>query len=516
MAHSGGAMVSYLTLVDPAYRTAEVDKLITFGEGFNLAMVLTADRTGMFERLRRDITVERPNLRWRDFWGSHDPAPAGAVKAAQLGPVDPLTGLPSGVASPENIRSRQVWNRRSLLDDHGSYFDNDEEFTLAVLREIDRPDGWGETPSGELPVSRFYPTPEPPEPVDARQPPLDARARRHRERVGILALMRQVSIATAITAITAVLADRTRLSELGKGLGELLAAIPVVHDLAAKVVPFLEGLHLGEVAVADPPFGLAPFVVQPDRIIDALGLATLQAIVLISIVQLIFAPVRADEAWASSDPRRRLFRATEWGIVVMLLGATAVLALAPPHEELLGAGWQQWLPGIGLTVATFAAGWAGTAFARAVPGFSRFYAGLTMLIFVAAIASSVLVMFRRPGLEHGELGYVVIWTAFLLLYRIGRDRWAQWDRVERQAAYESSPDVRRSRLPVQISILGFVVAGLAIVAWILPGGTVITVTLAIVSVVIVGIAIVAGWLVWPARDTPMTSLSAVDSARGKV
>src|SRR3954447_23685468 len=152
MAHSGGAMVSYLTLTDPVYADAQVEKLITFGEGFNLAMTLTPQRRGMFDRLRLDVTSLRPNLRWRDFWASHDPAPAGRVKFDEIGGA-------GGAAHADRIRSRQVWNRRSLLDDHGSYFDNDEEFSLAVLREIDRPDVWGETPPGAPPVSRFYPTP---------------------------------------------------------------------------------------------------------------------------------------------------------------------------------------------------------------------------------------------------------------------------------------------------------------------------------------------------------------------
>ena len=43
VAHSGGVMVSYLTLTDPALTDVQVDKLITFGEGWNLALRLTDD-----------------------------------------------------------------------------------------------------------------------------------------------------------------------------------------------------------------------------------------------------------------------------------------------------------------------------------------------------------------------------------------------------------------------------------------------------------------------------------------
>ncbi len=135
VAHSGGAMVSYLTLTDPAHGDLPVDKLITFGEGWNLAMTLTPEGRGMADRLRRDITLHKPGLRWRDYWASHDPAPAGEVRWSQIGA--------SGASDPARIRSRMVWNRRSLIDDHGTYFENDEEFTLSLLREIDTPGSWG-------------------------------------------------------------------------------------------------------------------------------------------------------------------------------------------------------------------------------------------------------------------------------------------------------------------------------------------------------------------------------------
>jgi hypothetical protein len=514
MAHSGGVMVSYLTLVDPAFTDPNldrVDKLITFGEGFNLAMVLTSDSTGMFERLRTDVTDDhhRPTMLWRDFWGSHDPAPAGAVLCESLGPLDPVTKKPVGAMRPTNINSRQVWNRRSLLDDHGSYFDNDEEFTLAVLREIDHPTGWGEGPLDQPPPSRFYPTPLP-NPV-VTEPPADHREARHRERVAILALMRQVAVASAIGTITVVLAHATRLSELGKGLADIIAGIPVIHDVLAVPVQFLESMTIPNASVT-----VGNATVTLAGVVDTLGLGALQAIVLVSVVQLICAPVRADEAWASSNPRRRWFFGTEVAIALMLGVALAILAFAPGHPELLGAGLIEWSPGILLTLATLAVGYLGTLAARLIPSLSRIYAGVAIGVFLAAMVCAILVMFRRPGLEHGELGYLVIWGAFILLYRLGLDRWNQWDRVERLAAYQESPDVTRSRVPVRISIAGFVTAGFGLVFWIIPGFTPITVLLFVVAVILVGAAIVAGWAQWPTQSPTVAALPAVDSARGKV
>jgi hypothetical protein len=509
MAHSGGAMVSYLMLVDPTYQNATVDKLITFGEGFNLALTLTPGGRGMFDRLRTDVTAEnhRPHLLWRDFWGSHDPAPAGMVRFAELNGG-------AGAEHPEHIRSRQVWNRRSLLDDHGSYFENDEEFTLAVLREIDQPTGWGETPTGALPVSRFFPTP--PANDDSELPPADPRERRHRERVAILALMRHLAVATAIGTITAVLASATRLSDLGRGLGELIGAIPIVHDLGAAIVPFMERLRLPVLSVDHPPFGLATISLDANGLIDLVGLATLQAIVLISILQLIFAPVRAFDAWPTTDVRRWLFLGTEVAIDIGLVLAVVILAVAPSHPELLGAGVRDWQPGIGLTLITLAVAAFGTRVTGRLPSITRLYTGGATIVFVAAMVSSVIVMFRRPNLEHGELGYVVIWASFLILYRIGHDRWSQWDRVERHAAYAESPNETRSRVPVWISMAGFVAAGLAVILWVLPELSDATVVFTGLAIVLIVVAIVVGARLWPDEGNPITNLQAVESARGNL
>jgi hypothetical protein len=147
-AHSGGVMVSFLTLTDEALTGIQVEKLITFGEGWNLALQLSPpnpiDGTGMADRIRVDITARQSRLRWRDFWSTNDPAPSGPLRVSEM----------VGTPDTSRLRSGKVWNRRSLLDDHGSYWTNAEEFVIPVLQEIDVPDGWGED-------SMFYPGPAP-------------------------------------------------------------------------------------------------------------------------------------------------------------------------------------------------------------------------------------------------------------------------------------------------------------------------------------------------------------------
>ena len=85
VAHSGGALVSFETLLDPAYEKLKVDKLVTLGQGLGLAWRLAAD-PGVKEitpghRLVGNLARIRPGLRWVDVWASYDPAPAGPLPA---------------------------------------------------------------------------------------------------------------------------------------------------------------------------------------------------------------------------------------------------------------------------------------------------------------------------------------------------------------------------------------------------------------------------------------------------
>jgi hypothetical protein len=501
VAHSGGAMVSYLTLTDPVHADLGVDKLITFGEGWNLAMTLTPEGRGMADRLRRDITELNPGLRWRDYWASHDPAPAGEVRFPEIGQ--------NGASDQARIRSRMVWNRRSLLDDHGTYFENDEEFTLSLLREIDAPGSWGETGDGEPPVSRFYPTPRGID--DQTVPPLDRRERRHRERVAVLALWRQLAIAIPIAVITAVLASPTRLTEIGRLAVEPLRSIPILNEVGTFVVNWLRSLDT-------PAIQIGPIWLP--QAVSVLGLATLQAIVIVSILQLLGAPVTAYQAWPMNDLRRRLFQVVEAAIVVILVVATGFLMTSPDHDTLLGAG-PSWVNGWLLTAATVSLAVLGSLLARAAPATTRLFAIVATTIFIAAMASAVMAIFERPDLEVGELGYAVIWLAFIVLYKIGFGRWAQWDRVERRAAYAESDTETRSRVPVWMSMAGFLLAGIAFVVLFLDWGASFAgwpaaAWIGGVGVVLIVGAIVVGSQVWAETENAISSPGAVDSARGRV
>jgi hypothetical protein len=152
--HSGGTIVGYMTLADEAYASLQVSTFITHGQALTLAWRLGhvddpdiadhhPDRLYLGDRLSTDLTTlpYRSGMRWYDFWATHDPAPAGGF---ETGPHP---------TRPEDTggRSTRVFNRMSVRNDHGGYWDNDEAFILPVARLIDQ------APVGAPAVSRFFP-----------------------------------------------------------------------------------------------------------------------------------------------------------------------------------------------------------------------------------------------------------------------------------------------------------------------------------------------------------------------
>jgi hypothetical protein len=161
VAHSGGAIVSFETLLDGQYRDAHIDKLVTLGQGLSLGWRLEGAYKRplpLGDRLRGDPRDNRPDIRWTDFWASYDPAPAGRLTSPDLRTIpvvseDPHRYEGDRVATDETdallIEDRPVTNLMSLFDDHGGYWENDEGFLVALVRQIDRP-------RGDVDASRFY------------------------------------------------------------------------------------------------------------------------------------------------------------------------------------------------------------------------------------------------------------------------------------------------------------------------------------------------------------------------
>lgn len=229
VAHSGGVIVSFETLLDPAYRDRPVDKLITLGQGLSLAWRLAAGPSGHDlgpgSRLLGDLHAARPGLRWVDVWASYDPAPAGPLRGVPDAPLhlaeppapDPAC-LPPGAAVV--VENRPVTNRMNVLRDHGAYWENDEGFLVALVRHLD-------APRDSADGSRFY-----------RDEALRAvRIERRRQRVAVLAAWDWLCTIGAAVGLAAALADRTgaRLAGAGAGLAGAWALVPG-HEVVSGTV----------------------------------------------------------------------------------------------------------------------------------------------------------------------------------------------------------------------------------------------------------------------------------------
>jgi hypothetical protein len=231
VAHSGGAIVAFETLLDPAYlddprRRIEVDKLITHGEGLNLGWRLERaykQELDKGHRLQGNLGRSRPDLRWVDIWASFDPAPPGPLRPPPgvqllIGQTGEHGKTGKEASGDMVIESRPVTNFMSLRQDHGGYWANDEGFLVPLLRHIDDARGWGG-------ASRFY----------ADRDVRTVRIERRRQRVAILGAWRWIVALGAITGLVAggLAAGALRLA--GETLIEIWSRVPGAALISAPI-----------------------------------------------------------------------------------------------------------------------------------------------------------------------------------------------------------------------------------------------------------------------------------------
>lgn len=213
VAHSGGAIVSYATLLRFTDPGMPIRKLVTLGQGLSLGWRLASGDGPLppGHPLRGDLGAARPDLRWVDFWASYDPAPAGPFPD---GGIDgcPLTVAPEVDApggSPIRVESRPVTNLMHLGLDHGAYWANDEGFVLPLLRHLDDPGGDG---SG----SRFC----------RDRATRAARIERRRRRVGVLLGWRWLAFATGVLTTAFAACGPGGLPRVGEDVARAVASVP--------------------------------------------------------------------------------------------------------------------------------------------------------------------------------------------------------------------------------------------------------------------------------------------------
>lgn len=325
VAHSGGAIVSFATLLEHSNTDLPVDKLVTLGQG--LALGWRLEREGrsfdVANQIRGDLGARRPNLRWVDVWASYDPAPAGRFEPVPGTPLTTAEKSPVPTGSPIVIESRPVTNFMHLAMDHGGYWANDEGFLVPLIRHIDDPTGDGS-------ASRFYGS------ALARS----VRTERRRRRVGLLLAWRWVAFAAGVAAVALAALPPTPLLDTGNAVAAVWSQIPFLNELVS--LPFdavggIVALLLGEAGRRDVADSLA-----------TVGPIILGALVPILAVFTIYS--RGVGSWMSADAEERLKirrellgpagSATARSEAILLVGglvAVVLAALERPAPIVLGS-----------------------------------------------------------------------------------------------------------------------------------------------------------------------------------
>jgi hypothetical protein len=423
--HSGGTMVSLQTLTDPAYPRLKIDKLITHGEAINLAWRLeTEDQDADRPRLPRgnrmagDMAVAQPQMLWRDFWATHDPASSGP-------PV-----MPEGMTDPGAPRflAERVYNRMKISEDHNVFWDNDEHFVIPLIREID-------AVTTDRTNSAFY--------SDAAESAIRAR---RKERVSLLAFWRRATLALPTLAILAalLLTSGGALPDAAKLADAIYPSVPfhteltdagrALHDLgAARISGFLPDAFT--------------WAAWHDLGVLVMRLAFLLALTLAVV------PSRPDRLWLERPIARAVLLAID---VAIGLGALAAIAIAWLVTGAHG-GVGELIGFLGLGAALVGVGWLGRrvrATIRRLEGKAgyadRFLRdllivasavglALVILVVIALVVSVALVFAGNSAVGSSEatrltvLGAIVILVGFQLLQRLGIWRWDSWDARERRA-----------------------------------------------------------------------------------
>jgi hypothetical protein len=453
VAHSGGTIVSWTTLTDPAYPRLNVQKLITIGEAINLGWRLEAadsdserPKPPAGNRLNGNLAAKE-GLIWRDFWATHDPAPSGAPNL----PSDTMD------AGKDRFTAERVYNRLSIGDDHGRYWENDEHFLIPLIREID-------VPTGDRTGSRFY--------SDAVESKVRAM---RKERVSILALWRRATFALPLMAIlaAALVGGNGLLPEASTAALSLYESVPFHKELVAAGRTLAD---LGTWRPLEQAAGLAPEV-RAVSVVDQfyrLGVLVLQLAFVLAVIRAIV-PSRLDGLWWNKRGARIAVLAVDLAIgigafVVIVavwlarrdqaepLAAIVRLATDSGLLVLLAGGAVLWvLAWVGrwlrkrLRMTRGRSGFLLQAARLAAIVGSTLFLG-SIVVGLVLVAVGVLLVFagnsalpdRGDSLRAFVLGGVVIVILFRALDRLGQWRWETWDVRERRALRQQ-PSVRPAR-----------------------------------------------------------------------
>jgi hypothetical protein len=468
VAHSGGAIVSYMTLADEQQKQLRVDRLITLGEGLNIAWRLTAGDDGVadantkrrYNRLYDDMLQIRPDLKWDDFWASQDPAPVGVLSPPDAAP-DPVPGAAPDTGSDlppvptisdtslGRIHSHAVWNRLSFSEDHGTYWDNDEEFLIPMVRLLDQ----------NPPGAKMF--------EGAGVEPF--RSNRRRRRLSFLSIWRQLALVAPTAAIVIAFVRGSKyVVQAGENVahvwdqlpGNELVSDPIDAFRKMNIANLSVGGFLAEAGVwviAAVLALLTMFALLPPRERPRRWWVATQgwwhpfnffALVLRAIPWIVGLPVVGFVAWAAiqfvqhatksgGDVGAFIARAVVAAAVVAVLGYTM---FGPPQK--VGRLWPWLRDGIEMVVTI-----------------------AVMVVVVVLALSPFLSILAFEEVGTTVLGCLTVIVLFQILGRIGVWRWNVWDGRERVAVRtraENYPPVLRIFVQMTVLFATLVIAFLAV------------------------------------------------------
>ncbi len=466
VAHSGGAIVSYMTLVDPASAGLAVDRLITLGEGLNLAWRLT-DASGAPpsdeldvppERLYGSLLATHPGLRWDDFWASQDPAPVGVLEPpARDDPTADETLL-------ARIQSHAVWNRLSFREDHGGYWDNDEEFLIPLMRLLAGGPG-AATLFGDEAADQ-------------------ARSNRRRRRLSLLSYWRQLTAAGSLAAIAmSVALASASLSAAADLAGMVFTAIPG-SDLVTGAVTSIRAMDL-----AASPGG---------RLLAETGVWVVAAAIGLAAAYTLVTPPERAVPWARGRFGRWVglaLRLAPWVggiptlIAIVIAGFRFLTGSTPDARDAAGAVLAAAAVG---AVLAFGAGAMLDERADRTP--LRDVAE-TVLMMLAMVVSAVLLVapvfaiLVFPEVGTAVVGTVAVVAAFQVLGQVGTWRWSVWDARERALVRLGREYRAFGRVVAQMALLGVAFSALFIGAVFSLGAALVAAVAAIVLLALVAVAV---------------------------
>lgn len=454
VAHSGGTIASYMALADPAFRaavpSAAADALITHGQAIDMARRIHAREGSPATRPGAQLAPETPlpnlgAMGWHDYYGTHDPAPAGP---------------PGGPASD----GTEVWNRLSIAGDHGTYWTNDEEFVNDVLVKFE--DAGATVPGAPTTPSRF-----------AFDPAGTDWVLRRRQRVFVLSLWKRLMFVIPLFAIMAA------FFQANSGL------MPNLRDTAfdvASIVPGASSIWEQLQKIPEVPFH--GFLVSSASYLIALFAIS-------ALIQALL-PIANWKLWTGW--RRRFFAFLDVGVAIV---AIVVVPIVQGAQEGALSIWNRIFdPPIGLALLTAVAIFLVVLVVQANPtrdtvGGTGLRASLTRALravvlpvlavvgWVVALAGRLPTIVGRVAVVAVGLGIVLLlaygviedyrtrmmvvgaavaFALFQIVARVGAWRWSKWDELERAVARRRGTPPRRLGVWLQFGLLAIPAAILGI------------------------------------------------------